>query len=211
MNEIYQLGIGFIVALSGVLIPGPLLVFVISKSISQGAKTGPLATIGHVIVELGLVAALFLGLSLILNEPVVQSAVGILGGGLLIIFGLANVLKARGGQGNNSTPSTFKHSTIIGSILFSSLLNPSVPLWWTTVGLAMLMEAFLTTSILGVTLWLLGHFLADLSWYSLVSYLVSKGRKIRQDLIYKIVIVACGLVLIFLGMTFILKYGPLLL
>ncbi|HJX23432.1 MAG TPA: LysE family transporter [Candidatus Bathyarchaeia archaeon] len=210
MNEIYQLGIGFIVALSGVLIPGPLLVFVISKSISQGAKAGPLATIGHVIVELGLMAALFLGLSLILNEPIVQSAVGTLGGGLLIIFGLVNVLKARSSQGNNSGPSTFKHNTVIGSILFSSILNPSVPLWWTTIGLAMLMEAFLTTSILGVALWLLGHFLADLSWYSLVSYLVSKGRKIRQDLIYKIIIIACGLVLIFFGVTFILKYGPLL-
>ena len=211
LNEIYQLGIGFIVALSGVLIPGPLLVFVISKSISQGAKTGPLATIGHVIVELGLMVALLLGLSLILKEPIVQSAVGIVGGALLIIYGLANVLKARSDLGNNNGPPTFKYNTVVGSILFSSILNPSVPLWWTTIGLAMLMEAFLTTSILGVALWLLGHFLADLSWYSLVSYLVSKGRKFRQDLIYKIVIIACGLVLIFFGATFILKYGPILL
>jgi threonine/homoserine/homoserine lactone efflux protein len=210
LNEIYQLGIGFIVALSGVLIPGPLLVFVISKSFSQGAKTGPLATLGHAVVELGLVAALLLGLSLILKEPAIQGAVGIIGGGLLIVYGLLNVLKARSAQGNGNGPSTFKYNTVVGSMLFSSILNPSVPLWWATIGLAMLMEAFLTTSVLGVALWLVGHLLADLSWYSLVSYLASVGRKFRQDLIYRVVIVACGLVLIFFGVTFILKYGPIL-
>jgi threonine/homoserine/homoserine lactone efflux protein len=208
LNELFQLGIGFIVGLSGALIPGPMLIFVITRTMSDGPKAGPMTAFGHMIVEFGILIAIVLGLNLILQDPPVQGVVGLLGGVLLIIFGLTNVIKSRKISVKSNTLGNFKYGAIVGGIAFSSILNPSVPLWWGTVGLAMMMEAFLTTSILGAALWFVGHLLSDLTWYSFISYMISKRKKFREERIYKIIIVACGLVLIFLGASFIIKYGP---
>ena len=51
----------FVVALSGALMPGPLLAVTLGNSPHYGWKFGPLAILGHGILELGLVSLVFLG------------------------------------------------------------------------------------------------------------------------------------------------------
>ena len=58
----------FGIAFSGALMPGPLLSATISESIRRGPSTGPLFILGHGILELILIAALFLGLAPILVQ-----------------------------------------------------------------------------------------------------------------------------------------------
>ena len=41
-----QLGVGFVIALSAVLLPGPLLAFIILKSSLGKARAGPLVATG---------------------------------------------------------------------------------------------------------------------------------------------------------------------
>ena len=53
----------FIIALSGALMPGPLLTFTVSESPQRGAITGPLVILGHGILELALVLALLSGMA----------------------------------------------------------------------------------------------------------------------------------------------------
>ena len=68
--EVSQFAVGFIVALSGTLIPGPLLIYILAKaSVSRGAWTGFCASVGHVLVEIPIISLIVLGLHLVLQNP----------------------------------------------------------------------------------------------------------------------------------------------
>src|SRR5271157_4108973 len=58
----------FTVALSGALMPGPLLTVTISESARRGYMAGPLLIVGHSVLELVLVTAICLGLDVYLKE-----------------------------------------------------------------------------------------------------------------------------------------------
>ena len=53
----------FILALSGALMPGPLLTVTVSESSRRGAHVGPMMIFGHSLLELALVIALLSGLA----------------------------------------------------------------------------------------------------------------------------------------------------
>ena len=55
--------ISFTVALSGALMPGPLLAAVIYESTRHGFKTGPLFVLGHAMLEVLMVTFIILGFS----------------------------------------------------------------------------------------------------------------------------------------------------
>jgi threonine/homoserine/homoserine lactone efflux protein len=96
---------------------------------------------------------------------------------------------------------------LVGGVMFSTILNPTVILWWSTVGLATLMEAFLIASLAGVVFWLLGHFFADLSWFSLVSFSVARGRKVLGTRGHRILLIVCSCVLLILGVATVERFN----
>ena len=53
----------FVIALSGAMMPGPLLTVTISESVRRGFVTGPLLILGHALLESALVIALLFGLA----------------------------------------------------------------------------------------------------------------------------------------------------
>lgn len=201
-----QLPIGFFVALSGALIPGPLLTYVVAKSSVSGKRVGPYAVLGHALVEIALLLLLVLGLSVLFQNLVFQTTLGISGGILLIILG---VISAR-----NITKrielkklAITSYRPVAGGVLFSTVFNPTVIIWWTAIGFAMLMEAYLVASFAGVAFWLIGHFLADLGWFSFVSFSVAKGRKFIGTKGHRTLLTVCSLILLVLGSYLVLKYG----
>ena len=74
----------FVIALSGALMPGPLLTITLSESARRGFIAGPLIVCGHGILELILVLLLLLGLAPILNNDYVIGSVGLVGAVVLI-------------------------------------------------------------------------------------------------------------------------------
>jgi threonine/homoserine/homoserine lactone efflux protein len=77
----------FVLALSGAMMPGPLLTATIGESARRGPSTGPLLILGHGILEVALLLLLFLGLS-----PFFQNRwvfIGIALAGSLILFWMA--------------------------------------------------------------------------------------------------------------------------
>ncbi len=209
IQTLIQLPIGFIVGLSGALIPGPLLAYTMAKSSSYGPRAGPLAAVGHVLVELVVLSILALGLGVVLQTTAFQIGFGIFGGGLLVILAVQAIFKIK----NNPEPEkavATSHHPVVGGILFSTLLNPTVILWWATIGVATLMEAYLVAATAGVILWLVGHFLSDFVWYSIISVSVVKGRKVLGVKGYKAILLFCTGVLLVLGFYFLFKYGMLL-
>ncbi len=209
MQVLLQLPIGFFIALSGALIPGPLLAYTVAKSSTYGARTGPIMVAGHVLVELVVLALISFGLGVVLSSQAFQVVLGLAGGILLIILGVSGISKLRQSSKPRSIAGT-KYHPLLGGVLFSSVLNPTVIFWWATIGAATLMEAFLVASLAGVALWLIGHFLADLSWFSFVSFSVARGKKMLGVKGHRALPLFCVAVLLALGTYFSIKYGLLL-
>jgi threonine/homoserine/homoserine lactone efflux protein len=100
------LSFSFLVALTGAMSPGPLLTYTIIKSIktkSHAWLMGVWIIIGHAILELSLILVLLWGLSTFLRNAIVLKIIGVLGGSLLIFFGISVILDVK----NNRIPTDF--------------------------------------------------------------------------------------------------------
>ncbi|MFW6110494.1 MAG: LysE family transporter [Thermoproteota archaeon] len=205
---LFQMIIGFSIAISGVMIPGPLLAFVTVKTLDTGPRTGLMAALGHILVELGIISLVALGLSTLLGNQVFMQGVSALGGTLLLGLGLLMLFKSRESISYYEGISQLNYHPITGGVLFSTVLNPAVFLWWMTIGVATLIGSISESGLLGGAFWISGHFMADLGWYTLLSISIDKGRNIIGTKFYRGILVACGLTLLIFGFRFIVKYLP---
>jgi threonine/homoserine/homoserine lactone efflux protein len=196
----------FMVALSGAVMPGPLLVLTISEAPRHGFWAGPLLVIGHGVLELLLVLALALGLSELITGESVSQIVGFVGGFILIGMGL--LIARRGWQKETilaaDSPGVKRRGKLIASGVVASVSNPYWFIWWLTLGITYMLWS-LRLGIAGVASFFTGHILADFSWYALVAFVIASGRKIITDTIYSKLLVVCGLALVALGGYFIIS------
>ena len=77
----------FSIGLSGAMSPGPLTVFVMGQSARYGVLAGPLASLGHGLLEFALVVLLWLGLARVLQWDPVLAVIGVFGGLVMIWMG----------------------------------------------------------------------------------------------------------------------------
>ena len=188
----------FVIALSGAMMPGPLLAATISESARRGFITGPLLIVGHSILELALVISLFVGLAPLLHHAWVFVVI-VLTGSLMLFwmaFGMFRSLPAlRLPQA--AEPSEHNHLVISGALL--SLSNPYWIIWWATIGLGYILQS-LQYGLWGIAFFFAGHILADLVWYTAVSAGVGKGRHFLNDRLYRGVVGTCaGFLVVFAG------------
>lgn len=190
----------FVIALSGALMPGPLLTITLSESAQRGFIAGPLIVLGHGILELILVLLLFLGLAPVLNKDYVIGSVGMVGAVVLIwmAVGMIRTLPSLTLQG--VTASNRGTNPVWAGILMS-LANPYWTMWWATIGLGYILYS-LKLGLLGVIAFFLGHILADLAWYAAVAFTVAHGRRFMSDRIYRGIIACCALALLGFGIYF---------
>jgi threonine/homoserine/homoserine lactone efflux protein len=180
----------FVVALSGALMPGPLLTITVGEATRRGFWAGPLIILGHGLLELALVLLLLAGVGSILNTPVILGTVGLVGGGVLAWMGLGLLRASRTSRLQfEGETSTGLHPVWSG--IFMSLANPYWLIWWLTIGLGYVIFAA-KFGLLGVFLFFAGHILADLAWYTLVSAAVAYGRNFFTDGLYRGFLAGCG-------------------
>jgi len=175
-----------------------LLVFTISDSLKRGLISGPLVIVGHVIVELFIVIALVFGFVHFIRG--FERYIYLIGGLALVIMAL---LMAKN-SGNVSTPkkSKDKYGSIAGGIAFT-MFNPSFPLWWITVGYALLLKGSAVLGFFGVILVVVGHWIADFGYYGFVSLLTSRGGKMIYGRVYGRVILILSLFIAIIGVMFV--------
>ncbi|MDH5560171.1 MAG: LysE family translocator [Deltaproteobacteria bacterium] len=185
----------FVIALSGALMPGPLLSTTISESSKKGFWAGPMLIMGHGILELALVLALIAGLAPILKKDFIFGLIGVIGAVILLwmAYGMFQSLTDLKIQIQNDL--NFKGNLVLSGILMS-LANPYWTIWWATIGLGYIFHS-MGLGFIGVLSFFTGHILADLVWYSLVSFLIARGRSFLSLRVYKSIIVLCAGFLIF--------------
>ena len=196
-----------LIGYSGAVMPGPLLTYNINQSMRVGVRSGFLLVAGHALLELATIALLFLGVGTFLSTNIAQIIIGSAGGIILIFFGaimIKDVIQGKAKldiQGNGKEKSG---GLVLNGILISAM-NPYFIIWWTVVGLGLMMAAYKAYGIIGIAVFFAGHILADFSWYVLISFLASRTRKIMNEKAYKVVVIILALVLVGFGINFIMN------
>ena len=188
-----------VISLSGVMQPGIMFAMAIAKSY-KSPWAGTQIALGHAVVEVPLILLIYFGFARFFQNSVVQLALSILGGGMIIWMGIS-MFRARVEitQAGKDLP----YNALTAGIL-TSILNPFFLVWWATVG-SMLVMKVLDFGSMGLVLFIVVHWLCDLVWLSFISTLVYKthslwGRKFQEGLF-----ITCSLLLIGFGGWFLVS------
>jgi threonine/homoserine/homoserine lactone efflux protein len=202
----------FIIALSGALMPGPLLAVTVRDTTRQGFVAAPLLVLGHGILEAGLLALLLLGLSEWVRGDMATSVIALAGGAMLfsMAVGMAREVPTLrlDVEGKETTPEAggsagrrmgFFRPVLSGVV--ASISNPYWTIWWATIGLGYLLISR-KLGAAGVALFFAGHILADAVWYLFIGFAVSAGRSRFTDRVYRWIVGSCALFLFFFALSF---------
>ena len=196
----FVFGTSFLVGLSGVATPGPVLAYNIRETARRGFWAAPLIATGHSLLELLLVALLVVGVLRFLEGDTAFVIISLLGAAFLVWMGWGMIrhpgrdLPVQGGGTAGFMPLR-PGVLMLGGVLIS-ISNPFWSLWWATVGLNYLKwSQELGLGLLGIGAFYVGHILADYAWYGAISLGLVSGRRILTDTFYRGLLLVCGLFL----------------
>lgn len=189
--------LGLAVGFSGALAPGPMLVATIGESVRSGWLAGPKVVAGHLVVELGLILVIAFGIGT--GSLPSGGLIHLIGGAALIAFGILTLRESRnarleGAGGPDGSPYVAGFLTTIA--------NPYFWIWWFSIGAALFISG-ISAGLPGAVCFILGHWSADLSWYTLVSGAVHRGRAFLEPARYRTLLTVCGLFLVLFGVSYI--------
>ncbi|HET8685188.1 MAG TPA: LysE family transporter [Methanosarcina sp.] len=200
--------LGFSVGLTGAFVPGPMLFATIDISLKKGWLAGPQVVFGHMIVEAVLYVLILLGAASLVDSGMI-STIFLIGGLSLLVFGLLTLKDARAeasstrrSQGSSGLKLTSR-PTLIGIV--TSVSNPYFWIWWLTAGGALVLKEYELGIITSVA-YMLGHWTADLSWFTAVSGSFSRGKTLLSQKMHGYILYICGILLIIFGLYFMLNY-----
>ncbi|MFX0182407.1 MAG: LysE family transporter [Candidatus Hodarchaeota archaeon] len=226
--------LAFLVALSGTMAPGPLLTYTIYKSIQAKRKAflvGIFVCIGHAFLEFVLILSLIFGAGPFISNTTVVIVIGLVGGGVLIYFGVTLLLDLKSekidfnflnvvdiesenlieseqsGQKSIKVHNLSKHP-IIGGVLIS-MSNPYWWLWWAVIGLNF-MTQFSVTLVNQINFWsfFLGHEAGDFIWYCSIATVIGFSNRFITKKIYTGIIIICSVFMIGFGLY--LGFSPII-
>ncbi len=226
--------LSFVVAMTGAMSPGPLLTYTIIKSAKtrkRGYLVGFWVIAGHAVLEMAIIVFLLLGFSFVLKNMLVVRIIGVVGGGILITFGLSIIRSVIQGRiqtdfldpaeedaganvqntHNDSKGSGGMENPVVGGILVS-MANPYWWVWWATIGLAFMAQFDITFRTWPkLAAFFIGHEAGDLLWYLIVSFLAFFGlRHLNRKIYYGILLFCAAFMILFgvyLGLSPFLRSG----
>ncbi|WP_440951520.1 LysE family transporter [Methanococcoides sp. FTZ1] len=197
MLELFEmLFIGFVVGLTGALVPGPMLFVTIDGTLKKGWTAGPEVFLGHAIIESAVLVLILLGMNTLVGERE-MSFISVVGGIVLVIFGIMTIR----GAGSSAEELHGQDKAVSNSLvagIVTSASNPYFWLWWLAAGSALVLES-MKLGMVAVVFFIVGHWLADLGWFTAVSLSFSHGRGMFSPKTYRHILVSCGLFLILFG------------
>ncbi|NPE28664.1 LysE family transporter [Methanococcoides sp. SA1] len=197
MLELFKmLSIGFIVGLTGALVPGPMLFVTIDGTLKKGWRAGPEVFLGHAIIETVVLVLILFGLTALIGESE-MAFISVAGGLALVVFGIMTIMGARKTSYDPKAQDKVQSNSLVAGIV-TSASNPYFWIWWLAAGSALVLESY-KIGMLAVVFFIIGHWLADLGWFTAVSLSFSRGRGMFSQRTYKHILVSCGIFLILFG------------
>jgi threonine/homoserine/homoserine lactone efflux protein len=188
-----------VISASGVMAPGPLFAATIARGLKEGRLAGLRVAAGHTVVEFPLVVLIGIGVLSLETLPQFRLAVGIVGG--LSIFAFA-ALQIRSILKHNITKKESRYGSFLAGIFLTGL-NPFFLVWWFTIGIKLISDAFLLWSFWGLLILFGLHIWMDYAWLFAVTTATSRGTKFLTEKSYRICMIALNVALIYFGFLFI--------
>jgi threonine/homoserine/homoserine lactone efflux protein len=186
-----------VISLSGVLLPGPLFAVTIEKA-TKSKVAGALIACGHGVVEVPLMFLIFFVLNEFAIPNIVQIAVGLLGGLLLMFMGIQTFQQRSKEEAQRHVG--FTQDSLIAGIQ-TTAANPGFILWWLTVGTALILNAK-EFGLIGFTVFAGIHWLCDFAWYAIVALVIFESRKFWTKRMHQGVTFFCTAVFVCFGAWF---------
>ncbi|RLF19461.1 MAG: lysine transporter LysE, partial [Thermoprotei archaeon] len=123
-----------VLSMSGVLIPGPMTLAVISHAVAKGAMAGVLVVLGHALIEIPLIILIYMGLISTIGIEQVNPIVAIIGGVSFLLMSISALKYVLKGSFELKALKVSSTSTFMAGII-TTAFNPSFILWWPTTGL----------------------------------------------------------------------------
>jgi len=188
-----------VISFSGVMMPGPMFAVTLVKSY-KSPWAGTQIALGHAVIEVPLILLIYFGFAQFFQNSVVQLVLSVLGGGMIIWLGISMFrTRTEVVKGGKDLP----YSAFTAGIITSGL-NPFFLLWWATIG-SMLIMKFLDFGIMGLTIFIVAHWLCDLIWLSFVSVTVYKTHSLWRMKFQEWLFIACSLLLVGFGGWFVVS------
>jgi threonine/homoserine/homoserine lactone efflux protein len=181
----------FVIALSGALMPGPLFAVTVTSSARRGAMAGPVLILGHAILEFVMMLALLYGLAPLLKKDVVFACIALSGAAVLLWMGYGMIRSLPGLSVDWDEQGAGEQGSLILQGIVMSVSNPYWAIWWATIGLGYILYCR-TLGLPGMVVFYAGHIMGDLIWYSLVAFIVARGRHLLTGGVYRRLIGACA-------------------
>lgn len=194
-----------LISLSGVMAPGPVTAVTVGKG-SRSPHAGALVAVGHGMVEVPLMVAIFYGLGRLIELPHVKAAIGLVGGLLLLAMG-ADMLRTMNRAAVTARAS--ERSSLVAGMLLS-IGSPYFIVWWATIGAALIIRS-VGFGLAGFLVFALVHWLCDFVWYYFLSALSFKGGQFFGRIFQKVIFGVCGAALLFFAARFITDAAAVLL
>jgi len=202
------LGSAVLISLSGVMAPGALTAATLAVA-TRNRWAGTLVAVGHAVVELPLIVLIVLGMDELLKRQPVQIGIGLAGGAFLLLMAWGMFRSLRRPAPEEATAVSARRSPIVIGIVLSAS-NPYFLLWWATVGLALATQA-VSLGIMAFALFAVIHWLLDLIWLTLLSWVTYGGGKLMGDRTQRVILAICAAALVFFGGKFLFDAGHSLL
>lgn len=206
----------FLVALTGAMSPGPLLTYTIVRTASGGRRgywMGAWIILGHALLEMAIIILMLLGFSFIFKNTLVMRTIGVIGGAVLVLFGISIIKSIWRGEiatdfiqnpektgtaAKTEKPQMFSNPVVGG--IFVSMSNPYWWVWWATIGFAFMIQFEVSfndwTKLLA---FFIGHEAGDLAWYLIVSFLTYFSLRRFNRKVYYSILFVCGLFMTLFG------------
>ena len=184
------------ISLTGVMFPGPVTAVTVAKGYSH-KHAGALIAVGHAVVEIPLIAAIYLGLSHFMNSARVMDIIYVVGG--LMLFYLGFRMFRNIGDRPGEIGGLPGNSVVAGIVITGT--NSAFYIWWVTLGVALVVGAA-KYGLVGLLLFAAVHWLCDLAWLEVLSVSTFKSRKWWTYGVQRVVFRLCALMLVGFGVWF---------
>jgi threonine/homoserine/homoserine lactone efflux protein len=177
-------------------------------TVREGSKSphaGALIALGHGTFEIPLMILIFTCYSY-MNDTIqavsVKRIISIAGGIFLLLMSADMMISLRKKKEQSQERVSAGAAWISGMVL--SAANPYFLIWWATVGAALTFDAA-AFGFWGFLLFAFTHWMCDLIWYYLLSFLSYRGGSFFGETFQRTITLACALVLVYFGLFFLIK------
>jgi threonine/homoserine/homoserine lactone efflux protein len=182
--------------------PGIVMAEAIRRGIARGFWPVLVLQLGSLIGDAWWAIVALVGIAFIVDYPLIQLLLGIIGAGLLLFLAYQALMSARRGD----VPETKLHTTAHARGDFAtgaalSLSNPFAVAFWLGVGNATITAHAANPQLIHLIVFLGAFLLAGLFWCFVMAALVTWGRRIVTPTFFRVVNLVCGLVLIYFALT----------